>query len=100
MPTVRADDPRPAWTQIADDLRAQIDDGRLGPDTRLPSTRELMDTWDVANATVQRALRALQSDGLIESVPGQGRFVATTSSDQTPAETSEPQTLEEARAML
>lgn len=70
------DDPRPPYEQIADSLRGQIEGGDIGPGQRLPSTRDLMDKFGVANQTVQRAMRILQNAGLVKSVAGRGTFVA------------------------
>jgi DNA-binding transcriptional MocR family regulator len=46
------------------------------PGTRLPSTRELAREHHVGPGTVQEALRALTAEGLIETRPGAGTFVA------------------------
>jgi len=69
------DDPRSPYRQIADDLRSQIDSGRIKPGQRLPSTRELMERYEVANQTVQSAMRILRGEDLVHSVAGRGIFV-------------------------
>lgn len=74
---ISPDDPRAAYQQIADDLRQQIASGALEPGARLPSTRELMDRYDVANNTAQSAIRALRDLGLVETVAARGTFVRT-----------------------
>lgn len=72
---LNANDRRPPYQQIADELLAQMASGELGPGDKLPSARDLMQLYDVANQTVQSALRVLRSQGLINSVPGRGTFV-------------------------
>ncbi len=73
--TLDPNDPRPAYRQIAGDLRQAIADGVLGTGERLPSTSELMDRYGVANQTVQNAFRQLRTEGLIVSFTGRGSFV-------------------------
>ena len=72
---ISADDHRPPYQQIADDLRELIATGELAAGSRLPSTRELMDRYDVANNTAQSAIRVLRDQGLVETVPARGTFV-------------------------
>jgi GntR family transcriptional repressor for pyruvate dehydrogenase complex len=55
---------RPAYLQVAEQLREAILSGALAPDSELPSERELTDRFGVARTTVREALRALQAQGL------------------------------------
>ncbi|AXB41476.1 GntR family transcriptional regulator [Amycolatopsis albispora] len=71
----RPQDTRPRHTQIAAELRAQIISGDLAPGTQLPSTAQLMATYDAANATIQRALGALKDEGFLDSRVGKGVYV-------------------------
>lgn len=66
---------RPVYRQLADGLRAAIDDGELGPREQLPSERELMDRAGTARGTVRQAIALLRSEGLIEIEHGRGAFV-------------------------
>ncbi|MET8749409.1 winged helix-turn-helix domain-containing protein [Streptomyces sp. NPDC004667] len=68
-------DHRPPYVQVAEYLRRQIESGELGPGDKLPSSRELQEKFGIASATVQNALRALKTEGLIYSVSGRGSFV-------------------------
>ncbi len=43
---------------------------------QLPTLRNLMDAYGVSQATVDRAIDALQADRIVESVEGEGFFVA------------------------
>ncbi|MFD9461297.1 winged helix-turn-helix domain-containing protein [Streptomyces sp. NPDC060027] len=56
-------------------LRSRIADGTYGLHTSLPSQRELTLELGVARDTVQRALKSLIQDGLIESRQGSGSRV-------------------------
>jgi len=68
--------PVPPSRQIAGFLRARIVSGELGPGSPLPSIVSLSQEYGVATNTVRKALRVLRDEGLIESVPGYGTFVA------------------------
>lgn len=65
-----------AWLQIADRIRTAISSGTYAPGQKLPSESELRATYLVARMTVRRALEHLRDDGVIESRPGIGWFVA------------------------
>jgi GntR family transcriptional regulator, transcriptional repressor for pyruvate dehydrogenase complex len=69
---------RPAYRQVADELRAQIMQGALQPGTRRPAEAELTRMFGVSRSTVREALRALTSQHLIETRRGVqgGSFVA------------------------
>ena len=57
-------------------LRERIAQGGLQPGVRLPSERELVQTFGCARMTVHRALRELEEEGLIERRQGSGSYVA------------------------
>lgn len=73
---VDSDDPRPAYAQVADDLRASIEVGRLKPGDRLPPGRDLAAEYGVAVMTIQKALDVLRREGMVVSQQGRGVFVA------------------------
>ncbi|MET8117794.1 GntR family transcriptional regulator [Micromonospora sp. NPDC005291] len=89
MPRVDADDRRPPYVQIADDLRRAIRSGALRPGGRLPSGRALADEYGVAPMTVQNALGVLRDEGLLVSSQGRGVFVVDVLPEP-PAETDRP----------
>jgi GntR family transcriptional regulator len=62
--------------QVAADIEADIDAGRLKPDTRLPSEAELAQQYGVARVTVRRALEQLRERGKVVTVHGRGNYVA------------------------
>ena len=57
-------------------LRERIAQGGWQPGVRLPSERELVQTFGCARMTVHRALRELEEEGLIERRQGSGSYVA------------------------
>lgn len=59
------------YTQIADDLRAQIAAGTLRPGDDVPTESELAERWRTSRGPIRNALAALRSEGLIET--GRGR---------------------------
>ena len=74
---MRIDDTRPIWIQLADSFRARITDGTWKPGQKIPSVRDLAIEAGTNPNTVQRALAALDDEGLTVSKRTAGRFVAT-----------------------
>jgi len=68
---------KPAYIQIADNIREQIQTKQLHPDNPIPSTRELASSWDVDQATARRALNVLVTEGLLRVQRGMGFTVKT-----------------------
>jgi len=62
--------------QVATDIEADIDAGKLSPDTRLPSEAELSQQYGVARVTVRRAIAQLRERGKVVTVHGRGTYVA------------------------
>jgi GntR family transcriptional regulator len=62
--------------QVAIDIEADIDAGRLAPDTRLPSEAEMSEQYGVARVTVRRAIEQLRGRGKVVTVHGRGTYVA------------------------
>ena len=67
-------------------LRQEI--ARRRPGDRLPSTRWLVDKHHVSPVTVSRALAVLGAEGLVDSRPGIGTFVALAPSRRDPVDYS------------
>jgi GntR family transcriptional regulator len=63
------------FARIANHYRDKILSGDLAPGTKLPSNKELANSWGVAVATVSRALSQLTVEGVIRTSP-RGTFVA------------------------
>jgi GntR family transcriptional regulator len=66
---------KPFYVQIADALREAIHAGRYEPGDRLPSERELRDSWKVSQQVVRAALNQLHAEGLAVTYQGRGSFV-------------------------
>jgi GntR family transcriptional regulator len=65
----------PIYRQIAEDLRAQIESGELEPGQQLRTEIELRDHYAASRNTIRDAIKLLTARGLVETRPGQGRFV-------------------------
>ena len=66
----------PIYTQIYNQIRAQITDGTLKADTALPSIRNLAKDLRISVITTKRAYEELEKDGYIYTVAGKGSFVS------------------------
>jgi len=66
---------RPAYQQIASELREAIYSRELSPGDKLPTERELVDRYGTAHGTVRQALEVLKREGLVVSAQGRGVFV-------------------------
>jgi GntR family transcriptional regulator len=65
----------PMYRQIAEELREQIESGRLEPGQQLLTEIELRDRYGASRNTVRDAIKLLTALGLVETRPGQGTFV-------------------------
>ncbi|GAA0264725.1 GntR family transcriptional regulator [Cryptosporangium japonicum] len=70
-----------AYVHIADVLRRRVSDGALTAGALLPSESALSAEFGVVRNTVRRALGVLESEGLIETLPGRGRVVKVPGDD-------------------
>jgi GntR family transcriptional regulator len=66
---------RAVFRQIADQLRAAIQNGRLSEGDRLPSEAQLIDHYGVARMTIRNALQLLEGEGLTRAEHGRGVYV-------------------------
>jgi GntR family transcriptional regulator len=66
---------RPLYLQIADDLRAEIDDQRLGQGERAPSEHSLMGRYGASRDTVRKAIAVLRTEGHLDAERGRGVYV-------------------------
>ncbi|MET7894981.1 GntR family transcriptional regulator [Streptomyces mirabilis] len=62
--------PRGTYLQVSESLRQQIESGDIGD--VLPSEAALMSSHGVSRNTVRRALKVLETDGVVASAPGIG----------------------------
>lgn len=63
------------YQEIAEALRAEIDQGSYGEGEVLPSESELSATHEASRVTIRKALEHLRDQGLIDSRQGFGWFV-------------------------
>ena len=68
--------PAPQYLKVKNHLREGISSGRWVAGDLLPSEADLVAQFKVSRMTVNRALRELYQDGLIERLQGVGTFVA------------------------
>jgi len=71
--------PAPAaapYARVKQYLKDALSQGRWPPRALMPSEAELVAQFGVSRMTVNRALRELQSEGLVERVQGVGTFAA------------------------
>lgn len=66
---------RPGYLQIADDLRQQVQDGRLAPGDALPSIAQLREQYEASAGVVKSAISVLRTEGLVIGQQGKGVFV-------------------------
>lgn len=72
--TVDFRSPTPSYRQLADQLRAMITTGEIGPGEVLPSLQRMVQETGLSMSTVQRAVRVLADEGLVHSVSGRGTY--------------------------
>ena len=70
----------PRYRRVAADLRSRIAAGEFPVGSALPSQRSLAESYSVALATLDRAVRLLAEEGMIEVTPGAGTFVISAES--------------------
>jgi DNA-binding FadR family transcriptional regulator len=70
------------YEQVAERIAADIRLGRLAPGDRLPSERDLARALEVSRASVREAIAALQVEGVVETRPGSGSFVAADAAER------------------
>ncbi len=68
--------PLPLYIQVREDIRSQIESGRLAPGDRLLLERALTEQYAVSSVTVKRALRDLAHEGLVVRIKRKGTFVS------------------------
>ncbi|GAA0538841.1 winged helix-turn-helix domain-containing protein [Saccharopolyspora thermophila] len=69
------EDKRPAYQQVADNLRRMIVTGELAPGDQLPSISALREEYGISPMTARAAIKELSSAGLVVVRQGQGAFV-------------------------
>lgn len=75
MINLKIETAEPAHIQIERHLRHQIETGILSFGQRLPSTSELSLQWNVHDRAIQKAMKRLTAEGVLERSPRRGTFV-------------------------
>ena len=68
----------PAYLQIHDQIKKEIDEEVWQSGQRLPSERDLAETFQVSRMTLRQAITLLVEEGVLERRVGSGTFVAST----------------------
>ena len=79
--TLRIEDVPTVRSRVAQKLREAITSGTLKPGQRLVE-RELCEMTGVSRPSIREALRALEADGLVNTVPHRGPVVSTINLDE------------------
>lgn len=66
---------KPAYLQLVDQIKAAAASGALHPGEALPSIRPLAEELRLNRNTVAKAYSELESQGVIEALPGKGCFL-------------------------
>src|SRR5208283_3855663 len=66
---------KPVYLQLADQIRYAAASGSLRPGDPLPSIRPLAEELRVNRNTIAKAYTELESQGVIETLPGKGCFL-------------------------
>lgn len=72
----------PLYDQIKTRLLEEIETGRTKPGDRMPSERQLTQTYGVSRMTARQALAELESAGYLRRVQGKGTFASLPRIDQ------------------
>src|SRR5438270_4743059 len=66
---------KPVYLQLADQIRYAAASGRLHAGEPLPSLRPLAEELRINRNTIAKAYAELESQGIIETIPGKGFFL-------------------------
>lgn len=64
------------YEEVADDLASKIRSGEYPPGSKLPSRAQLCELYQVSESVIDKAMWILRREGLTETLPGVGVFVA------------------------
>ncbi len=71
---------KPVYLQLVDQIRYAAASGALQPGEPLPSIRPLAEELRVNRNTIAKAYTELESQGVIETIPGKGCFLKESNS--------------------
>lgn len=67
---------KPLYAQIQEYIAEMILSGQLGPESKIPSERDLSESLEVSRMTTRKAITELVNEGLLERRHGSGTYVA------------------------
>ena len=76
MPNVTLRSPHAPYAQVKQHLKSGLESGRWPAGALMPSEADLVAEFGVSRMTVNRALRELQAEGLVQRTQGVGTFAA------------------------
>jgi GntR family transcriptional regulator len=74
--------PDPMYKQVTDQVKDAIAGGKLKPEDKLPSIREMTKELGISEITIKRAYTDLEHEGYIFTRSGMGSFVANVSKEK------------------
>lgn len=89
MTVIDRDVPIPAYYQLKQIIKEQIEQGDLQLGDQLPTEAELCEHYNLSRTPVRQALQELVFEGLLTRTPGRGTFVAPRSSAESTSTTTE-----------
>ena len=66
---------KPIYKQLVDEILEDIKQGRLNPEDKLPTERELAERLGISRGTVKKAYKELADNGVIEVIQGSGSYI-------------------------
>ena len=75
MPAIDRDSHVPPYVQVANALRARIENGEIPPGRALPSLVKLEEEFGAARDTLRKAVQVLKDEGRVQTVKGMGVYV-------------------------
>ena len=66
----------PLYQQLKEKILANISAGAYSKGQRIPTEKELSETFGMSRVTVRRAVKDLEKEGILVSYPKRGTFVA------------------------
>ncbi|EKN69086.1 DNA-binding transcriptional regulator FrlR [Neobacillus bataviensis LMG 21833] len=73
--TVNTESPVFLYDQVKMEIKEMISRGEIAAGQKLPNEKELCETFNASRITVRRALKELESEGVLEILHGKGTFV-------------------------
>lgn len=73
--TVSTESPVFLYDQVKMGIKEMISRGEIAAGQKLPNEKELCETFNASRITVRRALKELESEGVLEILHGKGTFV-------------------------